>query len=382
MTGTPKLRRHKPSGRAYVSLDGRRVYLGRWDGSGPEPAAVEAYGRLIAERAAHGTVPADDDLTVAELAAAFMEWARTYYSHSEAERCRKALADTAAIYGSLSVNAFGPRALAAVRQRWIADGHVRLQINAMVNTVRRAFRWGTEREMVRGEALHALNALSGLRRGRSEAAESEPVRPVSLDDVRITLRYTGRIVGAMVELQLLTGARPGEICSMRPCDVDAGGDVWLYRPAAHKTAWRGRIREIYLGPRSQAVLRPFLLRPPEAFCFSPRESEAERHARAEGHRRPNQRPNPKTTDRTIGDRYSTASYGTAIARAVKAAQDDGHALEPWRPNRLRHSAGTEARRLYGLEGAQILLGHSSADVTQVYAERNAELAVRIAREIG
>jgi integrase len=35
-----------------------------------------------------------------------------------------------------------------------------------------------------------------------------------------------------------------------------------------------------------------------------------------------------------------------------------------------------------LEAAQVLLGHSRADVTQIYAERNTELASRVAAKIG
>ena len=54
----------------------------------------------------------------------------------------------------------------------------------------------------------------------------------------------------------------------------------------------------------------------------------------------------------------------------------------WSPNRLRHSAGTEIRKRYGLEAAQVILGHASADVTQVYAERDLQKAVEIMREVG
>jgi hypothetical protein len=35
-----------------------------------------------------------------------------------------------------------------------------------------------------------------------------------------------------------------------------------------------------------------------------------------------------------------------------------------------------------LEAAQVALGHERADVTQVYAEKNMALAVRLASEIG
>jgi len=54
----------------------------------------------------------------------------------------------------------------------------------------------------------------------------------------------------------------------------------------------------------------------------------------------------------------------------------------WKPNQLRHAAATGIRRLHGLEAAQVALGHSTADVSQVYAERNASLAQRVARDVG
>lgn len=54
----------------------------------------------------------------------------------------------------------------------------------------------------------------------------------------------------------------------------------------------------------------------------------------------------------------------------------------WHPNQLRHSYATRIRKLHGLEAAQVLLGHSRADVTQLYAARNEELAVSVAAEVG
>ena len=57
-------------------------------------------------------------------------------------------------------------------------------------------------------------------------------------------------------------------------------------------------------------------------------------------------------------------------------------MEKWCPNRLRHSAATEIRKQYGLEAAQVVLGHAAADVTQVYAERDLELARRVIGEAG
>ena len=43
---------------------------------------------------------------------------------------------------------------------------------------------------------------------------------------------------------------------------------------------------------------------------------------------------------------------------------------------------TEVRKRYGVEGAQLALGHSKANITEVYAERDLEFAKRIARKTG
>ena len=51
-------------------------------------------------------------------------------------------------------------------------------------------------------------------------------------------------------------------------------------------------------------------------------------------------------------------------------------------SQLRHSCGTEVRRKYGIEAAQVVLGHTTANVTEIYAERNLKLAVNVAKEIG
>ena len=188
----------------------------------------------------------------------------------------------------------------------------------------------------------------------------------------------------MVRLQRLMGSRPQDVTNLRPCDVDMSGDVWLYRPYTYKGEHRGRERILAIGPRGQEVLRPYLLREKESFCFSPADSEKKRRqAEHEKRKTPLSCGNRPGTNRrskpihTPGDRYTTESYRRAIHRACDKA-----GVPRWSPNRLRHSTGTEIRKRYGLEAAQVILGHASADVTQVYAERDLQKAVEIMREVG
>src|SRR5262245_12946982 len=72
----PSYRRHKASGQAVVTLDGRDIYLGTYGSAGSRAE----YGRVIAEWTANaGTLPNANDLTVVELAAAFRRHAVNYY---------------------------------------------------------------------------------------------------------------------------------------------------------------------------------------------------------------------------------------------------------------------------------------------------------------
>ena len=178
--------------------------------------------------------------------------------------------------------------------------------------------------------------------------------------------------------------RPAEVCVLRPCDVDRSGDVWLYRPASHKTQHHGKERVVFFGPQAQSVLLRYLARAPEDYCFQPRDSEAKRRAAQHAARktplscgnRPgtNRKRKPKKQPR---DHYTTDSYRRAIHYACDKA-----GIERWSPNRLRHSAATEIRKKFGLEAAQVALGHSTADITQVYAERDRGKGIEVARQIG
>src|SRR5262249_58549160 len=59
------------------------------------------------------------------------------------------------------------------------------------------------------------------------------------------------------------------------CDIDMTGNVWLYRPAFHKTSHHGHGRAIAIGPKGQEIVRRRLRTDTQAYLFSPRESVAE-----------------------------------------------------------------------------------------------------------
>lgn len=403
----PSYLHHKASGRAYCVLrraDGSReqVYLGPYN----SPESREEYARVLA---GHSPAPPEPDpsnpcavasagpLTVTELILRWMEHAETYYRRpdgtatNELADYRLSLRPLRHLYGALPVPDLGPLALQRVRDLMVAGyDHpeygaqpplARKVVNQRIDRIKRMVRWAASQELVPAAVFQALATVRGLQAGRCKARETEPIEPVEPEVVEKTLPKLNPVLRAMVELQLLTGMRPGEVCSMRADEIDRSGAVWMYKPTQHKTAHRGKRRAVPIGTRAQAALAPFLGQ--EGFLFSPASAvelvNAERRARRKTKLWPSHQRRARVTrpKRCPQERYTTASYQRAIARAAHLA-----GVHHWHPNQLRHSFATEVRRLFGLEAAQVVLGHSNANVTQVYAERDQALAARVAAEIG
>ncbi|MHC4090541.1 MAG: tyrosine-type recombinase/integrase [Planctomycetota bacterium] len=409
----PRLRHHKATGQAAVVLKGRWVYLGRYGTA----KAQERYDRVVVEWLNNGRriSPCGRTFTVAELILAYWKHAETYYrKHGEPTQelygIKAAIRPLKRLYASLPVHGFSPLKLKAVRQAMVDTGHCRKYINDNVNRVKRMFRWAVENELAPPEVYHGLQAVVGLKRGRSEARETDPVQPVDDSLVEAIRPHVSRQVWAMVELQRLTGMRSGEVVAMRACDIDMNGKIWLYRPASHKTEHHGHDHVVELGPRAQVVIRPFLRGEVSVHLFCPRQAEAERLANRHRKRktalsrgnRPgtNRKAKPK---RKPAERYSRDSYRRAIDRAIRKAfphpelsaipesrltNEQREQLEQWwkanhfHPHQLRHAFATKVRRLYGLEAAKTLLGHTSIDAAAIYAEADRQRAAEIVQQIG
>ena len=408
----PSLRLHKASGQAYVVLCGKAIYFGPHGTA----RAEQEYHRTVADWLASGRhLPIQaDQITVKELISQFWTHANNYYVKSngqvtwEVANIRQAMRPLRELYGDKPAGEFGPRALRVVRQRMIDIGWSRNNIDKMVARIKRMFRWATSQELIRADIYQALRSVPGLMRGRSTARETEPVKPVPKEYIDAIQPFVSKQVWTMVQLQLLTGARSGELVMIRPCDIErpdadqteqTGGKIWIYTPAEHKTAHYGHQRRIYIGPRAQKLLSPFLLRNTDSYCFSPAEARAEYLRRIRKNRKTpprfgnatgtNRKANPK---KQPGDHYTTTSYGYAIRKAIKNAyRPTGMSTEDfktwkapchWHPHQLRHNAATELRKEFGLEAARIILGHHSAAITEVYAEKDERQAIEAITKVG
>jgi integrase len=416
----PTYRPKTVNGRKYgvVSLPdgkGRRrdVLLGTY---GTKESRAN-YAKTIAEwEAADRCLPSAEkqqDLTVNELIAIFLPHAEQHYRHADGSNTgelhdyKLSLRPLRELYGFTPAAEFGPLALKAIRETlihkpitrnvksvdpetgkatWqkkiVRHGLARGVINQRIGRIKRLFKWAVENELVPPSVYQALAAVSGLRHGRSEARETEKVKPVSIALVEDTLPHVLPTVADMIRLLLLTGMRAGELVIMRGCDLDTTGPIWLYRPSHHKTAYRGQGRLVALGPKAQTIVKCYLRPNVEEFLFSPREvmevyrreQRANRKTPVQPSQQNRRRHCPK---RVPGVRYTVMGVANAVKRACRK-----HGLPHWHLHQLRHTRATEIRRVFGLDAARASLGHTGPAITEHYAELDASKIVEVAAKLG
>jgi integrase len=443
----PAYRQRKGYDQAIVTLRDAVTKRARdyWLGPYNTPQSRERYHRLIAEweanqrmlpARAHESEDVTSGPTIVEVIAAYWQHAIVYYRTSECGVIKTALRILRQHYGTKCAGKFGPKCLRLVRGVMVAGNPdanpprkpwSRKSVNKQIQRIISMFKWAAGQELLPSSVYEQLKTIEPLKYGHTAAPESQPVRPITLEQIESVRPLLSRQLQALIDLQLLTGARGGELFSLRGRDLDRGGSIWTYTLHEHKTAHRGKTRTIYFGPKAQDVLRPFLLRPDDICLFSPVEAVKERrqvrHAKRKVPMSCGNVPGSVVTEepqRYPGDHYTKDSYARAIARACAEAfappehltrrkvkgnkgirwetsiewktrlgpkqwqelrkwQRDHH----WHPHQLRHTAATQIRRQFGLEAAQIALGHSSALVTEaVYAERDMQKVVEVMRQLG
>ncbi len=350
-----------PKGVYFIYVNRKKIYLGKGD-----KEAINIRYKALLKKLNDNTVeftPEDaDPLSIVELSARFIAAHKTYYRHAEGtqdkqlDRFRTALSFPLSLFPTVYANDFGAKRLIETRDAMVATGRFsRTYINTLVKCLRHVFKWAVENELVKPDVLMSLKAVSPLKRGRSTAKERPAVQSVSPEIVEATLPFLPPTVAAIVKVQRYTGMRPSEVLNMRVRDLVDTGSGYKYTLESDKSDYRravGDKRIVNLGANAAAAVRPFLKnKEPENLVFP--------------------------TDPKTDTPYTACSYGRAITRAAKKAK-----VDHWTPYQLRHLFATEVRAQFGLEAAQTVLGHKSADVTQIYAERDNSLAEKVAVQIG
>lgn len=425
----PRYCRHKGGNRAVVYVDRKEMYLGQY---GTEQS-LKLYSQFVEKWKAGEYVhrsprlQGPDDVTVMELTALFLDWAKKNWPRPEkrlsvyavsAKRLLRLHADTPVVE-------FGPLALQAVRKAMVDDGLTRSGINQAVDRIRAIWQWGVSQELVDESRWRALKSVRALRRGQLNVRESDPVGPARWKQLRAVLRRAPAIVRTMVRVEIYTGMRPGELVRLTPAELDRRRPIWVYRPAEHKTAHRQKIRVVQIGPRAQRLLLPLLEGlEPTRHVFRPTDAvaawDAARAASVTGKRRcacrdPRHRlalaRRKGTKPRVVGESYTVSVYRIALARACaqayppppELARRPGESaaawkarlgpvgrlqLDAWRadhhvhPHQLRHSFASHVNSRYDKVTAQILLGHSNPAVTELYIERDLRALRPVVEAVG
>lgn len=405
----PSYTLHKSTGQARVRLHGKDHYLGAFGSVESKAEYDRLIGLYLGGQLTHTCVQpthtsAQDaptpagPLLVKEVLASYLKHAQGYYVKrgkptGQLERIRIAFGPINSLFGERAAVTFGPKMLRAVRSEMVRLGWTRGYVTSCVGCVVRAWAWAVTEEMVPRDAAHALRELEPLREGEEGVKEGRKVRPVPWEAVEKTLPRMQAAPRDLLTVQYLAGMRPVEACHLRACDIDFGGRVpdgpqfpglWVFvvPPEANKNHHRGKTRHVFLGPKAQEVLKPYLeKRTPEQYLFSPAESRRSFDGRRSAARKAaypapesRRREHPRKSPR---DRYDTRALQLAIRRACRKA-----GVPHWSPNQLRKTKATEIRAESGLDAAGSVLGHATLTTTLIYAEESLAKAAEAMRRLG
>jgi integrase len=343
---------------------------------------------------------------VAAVIKAYWPFAKAHYRRldgsetNEINQMRYSLRPLNHLYGTTPAAEIGPLKFKAIRGLMIRGYEhpkygtqpalSRGVVNHRMGRIKRMFRWAVENELVSASTYHGLLAVRGLAAGRSEAYEASEVKPVARAVVSETLTILYPTMQDMVMLQLETGMRPGELVTMRACDIDMSGATWLYQPPQHKTLHHGHNRTIAIGPKGQEIIRRHLGVDTQAPLFSPRKAMEEKSAALRAKRKtpvqPSQQNRKKSNPRKSPTaEYTTLSYGRAIADAIKrhnAKKPETEHIPHWHPHQLRHLRALELKRQFGLDVARAVLGHKQPCITEHYAGVDTATAAEVMGKVG
>lgn len=334
---------HQRSGQARVRLGGKEINLGVYGSA----ESRKKYAELVAQWSSGLPVEYPGDaVSVAGLVRRFMDFAKGHYvngARGQVAVFRSAFKPLVELHAATPAAELGPVKLKEVRARMVDLGWARKTINLAIGRIRQLYRWGVENELLEPSAWERLRSLTPLVAGRTMAPESVQRRPVEQAAIELVKAEVSPLVSDLIDLQLSTGARSGELVALTVESIDTTGPVWRAQIVEHKTAHRGKERWLYFGPRAQAVLFRNMTGKRTGLIF--------------------------TITRT--------AYCRAITRACARL-----GIPRWVPHQLRHTAGTLARERFGLDHAQALLGHSSASMTEHYAAVTEAKAVEVAAALG
>ena len=225
-------------------------------------------------------------------------------------------------------------------------GHYRCAVRFMVplidlfGDIWKLFGWLERQDLTPRGTVQYLCTVPKLRHIPKES------KTVETEDWQAVLSYVSPVIGAMIQIQQYTAARPKELFGMRPMDIDRSNpDMWIYTPPHWKSSWRGKERKIPIAPACQHFIAMFLERAEDAYCFSPKESYdwwlSQRAKRAsnrntpaypsELRRREKQRHARANSSARWAEVFTRHTYLQAVKWGIAKARKNGHRVADWTP---------------------------------------------------
>jgi integrase len=356
----PRLK-SRANGKAYCRWRKGGKVFDRCFGAAGSPEALAAYRRFAAEWA-RGDILAPIPSEGISLDALALKWLahvdETYRKDGKrTSEYSLALAACKGLHRTLADRLAAdmtPEDLRTVRAAWLAKGHALNTIKSYQNRVVKLFGWAVGQSLVVPAVHQALQQVEYLKAGRTTARDPEPRKPANDEQIAAVLPYLSpretrrQTLADMIQLQRLTGMRPGEVCALKPADVDRSADVWLYEVGkANKNRHRGKAQVYYFGPKAVAILRPYLVGADEvAPVFG----------------------------------VTAKCYGDAVRAACVKAQ-----CERWTPHQLRHAFATEVARVFRtLSHAAAAIGDTQATTAAFYlhVDPQERAKIEVARAMG
>ena len=395
-------------GRAFATIPKsgkKRIYFGVWGSS----EANQMYAEWIKQISVADPFPilkaTPKNYKIVDLAVKYLEYAEKYYAstndkhNGEFKQSKVSIGHLTEFQGLQSAETIGPKMIESLQRHLVEKGLSRRTLNQRVGRVKRFLKWCAAQELIPPEKYHSLLCVSGLRKGQYGVKDTEEVKPVLWKDASQVLPYVTPHIATMIEVQYLCGMRPQDVTNMRPCDIDQSGEIWLYRPEEHKTAYLGAVLVKAIPVPAQLLLAEYLQRDAEAYLFSPKESQQWRYDNqiitsekkrktkvypCELKRRERMKKQRRATRDygKFGDKYTTGTYHQAVKRGFEKAEKNNVAIPRWSPNQLRHSIATEISAAIGEQSAQRYLGHKHLETTGIYAEKRTGELVEVALQIG
>jgi hypothetical protein len=219
----PKLCEHASSGRAYVTLDGKPVYLGKFG----TQDAQDKYDCVIAEWIARGrkfdptptrpgadpAAPATAGPTLTTVIEPYWTFAKEYYRApdgnptSEIFSIKVVLRLLNRLYGGIPAAELDSLKLLALQEQMIGLGWARKTINKHMGRVKRALAWLASRKHIPATVYHEALTVKGIAAGRTKAKETDPVKPVPEAVVEATMRHL-TLSGTRTVIVEYPGGRP------------------------------------------------------------------------------------------------------------------------------------------------------------------------------